>query len=92
MLTREAAPPASTFVKHLTGILSPVYHDRRCKASSTAEFFPFLGPIRHLVIALQENMTEQVFALVIISFIPHGSLSVGFVCGRPPSASVLHGV
>lgn len=46
-----------------------------------AEFFPFLGPIKHLVIALQENMTRQIFALVIISFIPHSSLFVGLcVC------------
>lgn len=58
-VTREAVPPAFTFPAcHLTAVLSPMCHDRMCKALSAAEFLPFLGPMRQSVRAFQENTAQ----------------------------------
>lgn len=40
------------------------------------EFLPLLGPMEQLVIALQENRAQEMFALLKINFIPHS-----YICG-----------
>lgn len=61
-----------------------------CTALSIGELLPFLGPMKLWVIALQENMAQQIFALLIISFIPYSCLWA-FECTQPLFVSILNG-
>lgn len=82
-VTREAVSLAFAFLAwHLTAILLPIYHDKICEVLSTGKFLPFLSPMKQSVIALQESMAQQIFALLIIHFMPQALFVCGPLCVR----------